>query len=180
MRRILDGVRQDLGYAIRALLKSPGFASVALLSLAIGIGANTTIFAFVDAVLLRPLPYPDSRRIAILLEQPHGAAQPVAVHPANFLAWQARARSFEALALIQTPPLNVLGATGAEQVARVQTTADLFRVFGVRPILGRGFTTSETGPGDHPVVILGHGFWQRRFGGDPSVVGKALRVTDGS
>jgi putative ABC transport system permease protein len=180
MPSIIDGCRRDLGYAIRALLKSPGFTSVALLSLAIGIAANTTIFTFVDAVLLRPLPYPDSTRIAILLEQPQGAEQPVAVHPANFLAWQARARSFESLALVQTPPLNVLGATGAEQVGRIQTTADLFSVFGVRPVLGRGFTKDEMAPGDHPVVILGHGFWQRWFGGDPSVVGKQLRVTDGS
>jgi len=180
MPALIDGVLRDLGYAIRSLLTSPAFTCVALLSLAIGIGVNATIFTFVDAVLLRPLPYPDSGLIAVLLEQPQGEAQPVAVHPANFLAWQARSRSFQSLALVQMPPLNVIGATGAEQVARVQTTADLFRVFGVQPVLGRAFTRDETGPGDHGVVILGHGFWMRRFGGDRSIVGKQLRVTDGS
>ena len=105
MPRLIDGLLRDLSYAIRSLLKSPGFTCVALLSLALGIGVNATIFTFVDAVLLRPLPYPDSGRIAVLLELPQGEAQPVAVHPANFLAWQTRARSFESLALLQTPPL---------------------------------------------------------------------------
>ena len=95
MPALIDGVLRDLGYAIRSLLTSPAFTCVALLSLAIGIGVNATIFTFVDAVLLRPLPYPDSGLIAVLLEQPQGEAQPVAAHPANFLAWQARSRSFQ-------------------------------------------------------------------------------------
>jgi predicted permease len=175
-----DNVRQDLRYALRGLRKSPGFTAVAVLSLALGIGANTTIFTFVNAVLLRPLPYPASDRLVILREQPAGSTGTVAVHPLNFLEWRARATSFEALALVQTPPLNVMGASGAEQIARVQTTSDLFRVFAVHPILGRGFTREETQPGDGDVVILGHGFWQRWFGGDPTVLGQRLAVREGS
>ena len=156
-------------YALRALRKSPGFSAVAILSLALGIGANTTIFTFVNAVLLRPLPYPGSDRLVVLREQPLGADGTVNVHPVNFVEWRARARSFEALALVQTPPLNVIGSNGAEQIARIQTTSELFRVFGVAPALGRVFTEEETRPGGDDVVILGYGFWQRWFGGDPGV-----------
>jgi predicted permease len=177
---LLDELRQDGQYALRGLRKSPGFTTVAILSLALGIGANTTIFTFVNAVLLRPLPYPGSDRLVVLREKPPGAEGTVSVHPLNFLEWRARARSFEALALVQAPPLNVIGANGAEQIARVQTTWELFRVFGVGPAAGRVFTAEETRPGDHDVVVLGHGFWQRWFGGDPAVVGRRLAVRDGS
>ena len=172
---LFDELRQDVRYALRGLRKSPGFTTVGILSLALGIGANTTIFTFVNAVLLRPLPYPGSERLVILRERPLGAEGTVSVHPLNFLEWRARAGSFEALALVQTPPLNVIGANGAEQIARVQTTSELFRVFGVGPTWGRVFTPEETEPGNHDVVILGHGFWQRWFGGDPAVVGLAVR-----
>lgn len=175
----MDHLFQDLKYAVRALRKTPGFTAVAVLSLALGIGANTTMFTFVNAVLLRPLPYPGSNRIVVIRERPLRSDRTVNVHPFNFLEWRNRARSFEALALVQTPPLNVMGAEGAEQVLRVQTTSELFRVFGLEPALGRMFTDEETRPGNHRVVILGHGFWQRWFGGDPGVVGRSLPVSDG-
>jgi putative ABC transport system permease protein len=116
----------------------------------------------------------------ILREQPLRSKTTVSVHPANFVEWHARARSFDSLALVQAPPLNILGPNGAEQIARVQTTSELFRVFGVSPTLGRAFTAEETGPGDRSVVILGYGFWRRWFGGDPNVVGRQLAVPDGS
>jgi putative ABC transport system permease protein len=177
---LIDSLRQDVKYAVRALRKSPGFSAVAILSLALGIGANTTIFTFVNAVLLRPLPYPGSDRLVILREQPLAAAGSVSVHPFNFLEWRARARSFEALALTQAPPLNVIGSSGAEQVARLQATADLFRVFSVAPVLGRFFTEDETRPRGDDVVVLGHSFWQRSFGGDPGVIGRRLDVPQGS
>ena len=96
---LVDSLRQDVSYAFRALRKSPGFSAVAILSLALGIGANTTIFTFVNAVLLRPLPYPDSERIVTLRERVQTSGATVNVHPANFVEWHARARSFEALAL---------------------------------------------------------------------------------
>jgi predicted permease len=193
----VDSLRQDVIYALRSLRKSPGFSAVAILSLALGIGANTTIFTFVNGVLLRPLPYPASDRLVILREQPPGAApnrqgyggspkpsakadDTVNVHPLNFLEWRSRARSFEALALVQTPPLNVVGSSGAEQIARVQATSELFRVFGVEPVLGRAFTELEATPGNDLVVILGHGYWHRQFGGDPGVLGRALVLPDGS
>ena len=175
----LSSLRQDVGYALRALRKSPGFTTVAILSLAIGIGANTTIFSFVNAVLLRPLPYPGADRLVVLREHVLESAKPLSVHPVNFVAWRSQARAFEALALVQTPPLNVVGPTGAEQVSGMMTTPELFRVFGVTPMLGRAFTDEDARPGAAPAVILGHGFWQRWFGGDPGILGRQLAVPDG-
>jgi putative ABC transport system permease protein len=176
----VDGLRQDVTYALRTLRKTPGFSAVAILSLAIGIGANTTIFTFVNAVLLRPLPYPDSDRLVVLHEHKLDSDEPLNVHPVNFVEWRARSRSFEALALVQTPPLNVMGSNGAEQIGRILTTPELFQVFKVNPVLGRGFTDEETRPGSNQVVILGYGFWQRWFGGDPGVLGGQLAAPDGS
>ena len=176
---LVDSLRQDVSYALRALRKSPGFSAVAILSLALGIGANTTIFTFVNAVLLRPLPYPGSDRLVVLREQPLGFRSTVNVHPAQ-LRRVARAR-----AVVRSARA---GADAAAQRhrrerrrtdSRVQTTSDLFRVFGVAPVLGRVFTLEETRPGPDDVVILGHGFWQRWFGGDPGVIGRQLAVRDG-
>ena len=177
---MIDSIRQDVAYALRALLKAPAFTMVAVFSLAIGIGANTTIFTFVNAVLLRPLPYPGSDRVVVFHEHGLDSAEPLNVHPINFVAWQERARSFESLVLVQTPPLNVIGTRGPEQVVRLLTSSEIFRVFGVSPALGRPFTEQETRPGPQAVVILGYGFWQRWFGGDPAVLGRALAVQDGS
>ena len=176
---LVDSLRQDVVYARRALGKSPAFTAVAILSLALGIGANTTIFTFVNAVLLRPLPFPDSGRIVTLRERPLTSEETVNVHPVNFVAWQDRARSFDALALVQTPPLTVLSGQGAEQIPRALTTSELLRVFGVGPLLGRDFTDEDTRPGSADVVILGHGLWQRWFGGDPGVIGRQLAIREG-
>jgi predicted permease len=176
----VDSVRQDVTYALRALRKSPGFTTVAVLSLAIGIGANTTIFTLVNSVLLTPLPYPNAERLVVLHEHKLNAADALHVHPINYAAWRARARSFDALALVQMPPLNVMGRDGAEQLSRMLTTPELFDVFGVRPALGRAFTQQDGRPGNDRVVILGYGFWQRWFGGDPGVLGRQLTTPDGS
>jgi putative ABC transport system permease protein len=178
--RVLDQTLQDMRTAVRGLRKTPGFTAVALLSLAVGIGATTTIFSFVNAVFLRPLPYPGADRLVVLNEHQRTASEPLNVHPANFVAWRSRAGSFDALALVQAPPLNVMSHSGAEQVSRVMATEDLFRVFGAAPVLGRGFAREDTRPGSAQVVVLGHGFWQRWFGGDPGVVGRPLPVQDGS
>jgi putative ABC transport system permease protein len=176
---LIESLRQDASYALRSLRKSPGFTVVAVLSLALGIGANTTIFSFVNAVLLRPLPYPESNRLVTLREQPADSATTVAVHPQNFLEWGARSRSFEALALVQVIPTNLLAREGAEQITVAQTTAELFRAFGVTPAMGRMFTEPETRPDGPPVAVLSYDFWQRQFKGDPSVLGRRLELSDG-
>lgn len=177
---LVDSLQQDVLYAFRSLRRTPAFTIVALLSLAIGIGANTTVFTFVNAILLRSLPYPASDRLVVLNEHSLDSAAPLSVHPVNFVEWRERARSFDSLVLVQAPPLNVIGKDGPEQAVRLLTTPELFQVFRVNPILGRGFTEQETRPGVHDVVILGHGFWQRWFGSDPGVIGQPLAVPDGS
>jgi putative ABC transport system permease protein len=178
----LENFLQDIRYGLRVLAKNPGFTAVAVLTLALGIGANTAIFTFVDAALLRPLPYPDSGRIVFIAEHPPHSLELVQVHPLNFLEWQARSRSFKALALIQGIPVNTMGTEGAEQLSGLWATAALSEVFGVSPELGRWFTEEETvGAGDPPtgvahVVILGHAFWQQRLASDPDIIGKTIHL----
>jgi predicted permease len=176
----LENSRQDIRYAWRVLVKNPGFSAIAVLTLAFGIGANTAIFTFVDASLLKPLPYPDPGKIVFIAQHPPHSSDEVHVHPFDFLQWQARSRSFEALALVQSIPANTMGPDGAEQLSALWTTTGLFRVFGVSPVLGRGFTEDETiAAGDPPaavghVTIISHALWQQRFASDPNVIGKTI------
>ena len=176
----LDDALKDVRYAGRTLRGSATLTATIVAVLALGIGASTTIFAFANAVLLRPLPYPSPDRIVVLHERALDAPAPLNVHPQNFVEWRSRAGVFEALVLVQTPPLNVMGAEGAEQVSRMMATSDLFRVFGVVPALGRGFIDADTRPGGPQVAVLGYAFWQRWFGGDPGVLGRELRLPAGS
>jgi putative ABC transport system permease protein len=113
----VHGLRQDVIYALRVLRKTPAFSAVAILSLAVGIGATTTIFTFVDAVFLRPLPYPASERLVVFHEHELTSSAPLSVHPAKFVEWRNRAPSFEALALVQAPPLNVIGSSASNRSA---------------------------------------------------------------
>src|SRR5262249_24191990 len=163
----LERLAQDLRYALRTLRKSPGFTAVAVLSLALGVGANTAIFTFVNAALLRPLPYPEADRIVALYQRPDKGPPTSSVHPRSFIEWHDRIRSFEALAIAAPIPVNTEGNEGAEQVPGMWATEELFRVFGVEPLLGRAYTAGEARPGAPPVVVLSHGYWQRRFGSDP-------------
>src|SRR5437867_9149177 len=179
----------DLRLTLRMLLKSLGFTVVAVLTLGLGIGANAAIFTFVNAALLKPLPYPHADRIVALLERPPQGQGTTFVHPRSFVEWHDRAQSFEALAIAQAIPVNTQGIDGADQVSGLWTTSELFRVFGVQPSLGRvfadpeGFNRSavrgEAAPGTS-VVVLSHGYWQRRFGSDPTVLGKTIPIGRGS
>jgi len=181
---VLEQLAQDVHYAIRTLVKTPGFSVVALLSLALGIGANTAIFTFVNAAFLKPIPYPNAGRIVVLRQRPlrplQGIATATLVHPRSFVPWQDRARSFEALALAQPVPMTTEGADGAEQVPGLWVSPELFRVFGVRPFLGQEFSSQsglgrvEARDGRVSEVILSQAYWQRRFGGDPDIVGKMI------
>jgi predicted permease len=172
----VDGIRQDLGYALRTLSKSPAFTAVAVLSLGLGIGANTAIFTFVHAALLKPLPYPQAERIVMLQQRAPESGTTTLVHPVSFVEWRERARSFEALAIGQALPVNTDGADGAEMVSGYWSTAGLFRVFGVDPTLGRAFAEEESRPGAGQVVVLSDGYWRRRFGADPRVMGRTMRI----
>ncbi|HYL76477.1 MAG TPA: ABC transporter permease, partial [Bryobacteraceae bacterium] len=162
---MIETLYQDLRYAWRTLLKSPGFTLVALLTLALGIGANSAIFSVINAALLRPLPYPHPEQLVLLYERAvveTGARNPVAL--GNFLDWQTQNRSFAAMAAVRHNAFN-LGGDGRVQPERIGGAIcswSMFSVLGVSPSLGRPFTAEEDKPGAKPVVVISHGLWQRR------------------
>ena len=174
-----ENLLQDVRYGTRMLLKNPGFTIVGVLTLALGIGANTAIFTLVDAVMLEPLPYPQPDRLVALAGRAPNKPQNdlELVHPSEFLEWRNHARSFESLVLTQGIPVNAQGQDGAEEISGLWTTSELFQVFGVMPVLGRAFTDQETRPGGNSVTILSHGYWQSRFGADPKVLGKTIDLS---
>jgi putative ABC transport system permease protein len=180
----MDALLLDLAYAWRTLRRAPGFAALAVVTLAIGIGATTAMFAIVNGVLLRPLPsYRDPARIANLwVDFGVGAQSLPVMSPGDFRDYQERNRSFEMLAA--GSGAQVVGATGAltgtggapERVDVSPVTANFFPLLGVDPIYGRHFTAAEEAPGGPKVVILSYGLWQRRYGGDPAIVGRSIRL----
>jgi putative ABC transport system permease protein len=166
--------RQDLRYAIRQLIRAPGFTAVAVLTLGLGIGANTAIFSVVNTVLLRPLPYPQpSRLVSVTERRPNGA--PGSVSYQNFLDWR-KDGALASMALFRTQSFNVGGADRPERLAGALVSAEYFRVLGLSPAAGRYFLEGEDTPGRDRLAIISHGLWQRRFGGDPAVVGRSLMV----
>jgi putative ABC transport system permease protein len=162
----------DTRFALRTMRRSPGFTAVAVLALALGIGANTAIYSVVNAVLLRSLPYADEDRLVVVL---HGGQHPVA--PANFLDWREQSRAFERMGAAQYWTANLLGEASSEQITALQITSDIMPLLGVQPLHGRLFTPGEDVPGNDRSVILGHALWQRRFSADPGVVGRTLNLS---
>ena len=168
---------QDLRFGVRTLLKSPGFAAVAVVTLALGIGANSAIFSVVNGLLLQPLPYPESERLAIIWTHSPGAnVEQDWPSPGQFAAVKSEASAFEDLALAQGTSLNLAVDGGAERVGVVRATSNLFSLLGARPALGRVLLPEEDAPGRPPAAVLSHGLWQRRFGSDPNVLGRALTL----
>src|SRR5919112_917736 len=166
---------QDVRYGARAMRANPGFTLVAVVALALGVGANTAIFSVVNAVLLRPLQYPNAERIVAIQElSPEGRR--VQVTPANFLDWREQATAFEHMAAIFTRPANLAVGDEAERIDFAMTSAAFFEVFGVRPRAGRFFLPEEEKAGHAPVVVLSHALWQRCFGADASIVGKSVTL----
>ena len=166
---------QDLRYGVRMLAKSPAFAAVAVLTLALGIGANTSIFSVVNAVLLRPLPFRDSGRLMVLNEsnerQPH-----VSVSYPNYFDWRQQNHVFEGMATLQPRDFNLAGVSEPENIGGAAVSSNLLRTLGVKPLLGRDFLPEEDKKGTEPVVMLNYKLWQRRFGGEASAVGKTLTL----
>ena len=170
-----DSVR-DLRYGFHRLRRAPGFTAATLITLALGIGANTAIFSVVNAVLLRPLPYVDPDRLVWLWDtQPQLANAPAALP--DFIDWKEQNRSFEYLAAFQTGNMFVDGDEGAQDAAVGLVTPDLFSLFRVKPLLGRTFTEEETLPGRSRVALLSDSMWQRRFGSDPHVLGRTIQLS---
>jgi putative ABC transport system permease protein len=171
---------QDLRYGARMLLKKPGGALIVLLTLALGIGANTAIFSVVNAVMLRQLPFANAERLVRLNESnPERGWPTFSVSSPNFLDWRARNQSFEALAATIGENFNLNAGGEIEVVRGAAITADFLPVLGVTPALGRNFLPEEDRPGSATrVALVTHGFWQRRFGGDRAIVGKTLQISD--
>jgi predicted permease len=168
-------LRQDLRYAIRMLLKSPGFAAIAVLTLALGIGTTTALFSAVNGVLLNPLPYPHSEQLVAVYGSAPGFSQgPVAY--LNFLDWQHDARTFSSMATYRNQDYNFTGRNEAERLSGYMISAGFFSTLGVQPILGRAFRVDDDQVGAAPVVVLGGGVWQRKFGSSPDIVGKSLTL----
>jgi putative ABC transport system permease protein len=171
----METLWQDLRFGFRQLLSKPGFALIAVLSLALGIGANTAIFSLVDAVLLRPLPFRAPERLVMVWEDAAKIGFPRNTPaPANYADWKAQNQVFEDMAALRWGSYNLTDEGEPERVEAQAVTANFFPLLGVTPVLGRVFTPEEDQPGQNTVVLLSYGLWQRRFGGDPALVGKEL------
>lgn len=170
-------ILHDLRYALRYLRKSPGFTLVAILTLAIGIGANTAVFSLINAVLLRPLAYQDPDRLVLVWESaPFFGVHDSPVAPANYVDWKARSRSFEDMGALEERGYRLLGQDTPEVIRGSLVTAALFRALRTRPMLGRIFRDDEDRPGAPKVALISEGFWRRRFGSDPKIVGKSIAL----
>ena len=167
----MNGVLQDLRYAFRQLRKSPGFTAIAVLTLALGIGANTAIFSVVNAVLLRPLAYKDSDRLAVIL---HDGRNPVA--PSNFFEWQKQSHSFERMGAAEYWTPNVTRTEDTEKVWALRITADILPMLGVQPALGRVFLSREQERGYEHEVVLSYQFWRSHFAGNPGILGQPMTL----
>ncbi len=164
----------DLQYAGRQMMKSPGFAVVAILTLALGIGANTTIFSVVNGVLLNPLPYPEANRLVILFHHKPNFVRG-SISYLNFLDWQRDNRSFDAMAAYRNANgMTLTGAGEAENLKAEMVSAGFFELLGVSPIAGRTFTADEDRLGANPTVMISEGLWKRKFASNPHVVGQVI------
>src|SRR5262245_12371013 len=171
----MESFIQDLRFGARMLMKSPGFTLIAVLTLALGIGANTAIFTVVNAVLLRPLPYPEARQLALISENfSQRNLNQINVSAPEYLDYRNRSRSFAQVAAYRRQSFTLTGAGEAELLPGAVCSTNLFDALGIKPALGRAFLSGEDQPGGNQVVVLSHGLWQRRFGADPSVVGQKL------
>jgi putative ABC transport system permease protein len=174
---LFSDLSQDLRYGLHMLLKNPGFTIVAVVALALGIGANTAIFSVVNTVLLRPLPYKDPDRLVMVWEdnakQGFPRDTPAA---ANYVDWRDQNHAFENMAAIVEVSFNLTGAGDPARIDGRRVSANLFSILGVEPRLGRAFRLEEDQPGANHVVIISHALWQQRFGADPAIIGKAINL----
>ena len=169
----------DLRFAFRQLLKSSAFTLIAVVTLGLGIAASTAIFSVVDAVLLHPLPYPDSERIVTVSQSVRSTGVSTQdASPANFIDWAAQNSVFSVMACMRGWQANVSGGEQPERIRATMASSQFFTLFGVNPTLGRGFGIQDAKPGNARVVVLSHGLWTRRYGADHNVIGRDL-ILDG-
>lgn len=174
--KALEETGQDLRYAFRQLAKSPGFTLIAILTLALGVGATTSIFSVVNGVLLRPLPFPDPDRL-VRVYPLQETGEPSAFSVLNFLDWRRQSRTIEAASLLETGSLNLTGTGGdPERLSGAWVSPEFFSVLDAPLLAGRGFAPGEDKPGSGKVVVLSEALWKRRFGGDRGLIGKAIQL----
>jgi putative ABC transport system permease protein len=167
----------DIRYGVRSLLKRPAFTAIAIVTLAVGIGANSAVFSVVNSLLIKPLPFPELDRVVAVWErQPSQGIQRNEASMANYLDWRAQNQTFEQMGLYRWWSTNLTGTESPERIQGFQVTANFLDVLGVKPAIGRGFAAEEEQPGKDAVAILSHGLWQRRFGADPQIVNKTITL----
>jgi putative ABC transport system permease protein len=178
----VENMIEDIRYGLRVLRKSPGFAAVAVLTLALGIGANTAIFSVVNGVLFRPLPFRDPGRLMVVWHTPPQKSFPgvtkFVVSPANYLDWRDQNHVFEQMSAVGFGSFNLTGMGQPESVEGRAVSADFFSVLGVQPVFGRRFLEEEDQPGHGNVVVISHEFWQTHFAGSKDVLGKQIKLDD--
>ena len=173
---IIADLRQDVRYGLRMLLKNPGFTAIAVLALALGIGANSAIFSVVNGLLLRPLPYKNPGQLMVIWENASHLGFPKNTpSPANFLDWQKQATLFQGMAAFAERTFNLTGVGEPERLEGRRVSANLFDLLGVKPILGRSFVQEDDKPGTK-IALLNESLWKRRFGSDPAVIGRSLAL----
>ncbi|HUJ27376.1 MAG TPA: ABC transporter permease [Myxococcales bacterium] len=176
----MDRFFQDVRFGLRSLRKSPGFTAVAVLALALGIGANTALFSVISFALLRPLPYPEPNRLVVIDQTSPTFPHMSCAYP-DFLDWRAQTRDvFEQLGAMRRESLNLVTAGEPERVAARMVSSDLLPLLGTRAKLGRLFDDGDDKPGAQRTVVLTHGFWQQKFGGDPAVISKSIELSGDS
>ena len=176
-QRLEDEMFQDVRYGVRMLRKYPGFTLIAILTLALGVGANTAIFSVVNALMLRPLPYVNPEQLVWVEEVSKTSSQPA--WGGHFLAWQEQSQTLAGIAAIDGGTWTLTGSGEPERVEVGKISASCLPMLGVQPILGgRNFSAAEDSPGGAPVAILSHGLWQRRFGGEQQIVGRSVTLND--
>src|ERR1051325_7302083 len=180
----MNSLIQDIRFGSRMLLKAPGFTAVAVIVLALGLGANTAIFSVVNAVLLRPLPYPQPDRLVQIWHTPPQSSFPgitrFSVSPANYLDWANQSRSFEQMAIYGFMSLNLTGKGEPESILATRVSSNFFSVLKTQPMAGRVFSSEEDSDGHGKVVVISHSFWQSHFGADPNVVGQTISLNSES
>jgi len=174
-----ENLRQDLIYGVRGLLRNPGFTAVVVITLALGIGANTAIFSVVHGVLLRPLPYRAPDRLVIVSQAAPKIAEPsFGFSVPDFTDFRERQRSFTAMSEYHSMWFILLGRPDPERVQTGVVSDNFFDLLGVKPVLGRTFQRGEDLPGAAPVLLLSYNYWQKSFSGDPNVVGQVFQMND--
>jgi predicted permease len=178
MKTWLESLGQDIRYGVRGLRKSPGFAVAAVLLLALGIGANTAIFSLVRAVVLRPLPFPDPDRLVLIWDDMSSRGGPTRIEPtpADYVAWKKQSGSFADMAMFIPNTYNLTGTGEPAKLPGVRTTANVFAVIGMQPILGRTLDVVDEQPDAPPVVVVSERVWRSRFGADPNVIGRTIAL----